>query len=86
MIVTRLAIGFGVAVFGGICWAAIAGSRQAAEIVITVGALVVLVGGGNWLGGRRSRPMPTSNPGGGPPGEGPASRRVGGTEEPGNGR
>lgn len=56
MIVTKLAIGVGVVLVGVLCWLAIAGVAIAAELVITAVALVVLVGGGNWLGGRRSPP------------------------------
>ncbi len=52
MIVTRLAIGCGVVLFGLLCWFAVDGVSFAGELVITVGALVVLVGGGNWLSGR----------------------------------
>ncbi len=54
MIVTRLAIGVGVVLFGGLCWLAIDGVGLAAELLITAVALVVLVGGGNWLAGRGS--------------------------------
>lgn len=51
MIVTRLAIAAGAAVVGLLCWLAVAGVVVATELLITAGALVVLVGGGNWLGG-----------------------------------
>lgn len=52
MIVTKLAIACGVALFGLLCWMALDGVSFAGELVITVGALVILVGGGNWLSGR----------------------------------
>jgi hypothetical protein len=56
VIVTRLAIAVGVALIAGLCWLAVDGVALAAELLITAGALVVLVAGGNWLGGRRSPP------------------------------
>ncbi|HUA95760.1 MAG TPA: hypothetical protein VMB82_09560 [Acidimicrobiales bacterium] len=52
MIVTKIAIVCGVALFGLLCWMAVDGVTFAAEMVITLGALVILVGGGNWLSGR----------------------------------
>lgn|GEM_PF-1848057 len=52
MIVTRLAVALGVVVFGFLCYLAFAGSAPATGLVVTAVALVVLVGGGNWLGGR----------------------------------
>lgn len=54
MIVTKLAIVVGVLLVALLCWLAVAGVAIATELVITVGALVVLVGGGNWLSGRSS--------------------------------
>ena len=64
--VTKLAIGLGVAFFGLLCWMAVDGITAAAVTVITLGALVVLVGGGNWIGGRSSPHGPRSA-GSGPP-------------------
>lgn len=54
MIVTKLAIVVGILLFALLCWLAVDGMAIATELVITVGALVVLVGGGNWLSGRSS--------------------------------
>ncbi|HEX4082829.1 MAG TPA: hypothetical protein VHX40_07685 [Acidimicrobiales bacterium] len=54
MSVTKLVIGLGVVFFGLLCWMAVDGITAAAVTVITLGALVVLVGGGNWIGGRSS--------------------------------
>lgn len=58
MIVTKLAIACGAVLFGLLCWMAVDGVPVAAELVITLGALVVLVGGGNWLSGRSSPRRP----------------------------
>ncbi len=66
MSVTKLAIGLGVAFFGLLCWMAVDGITAAAVTVITLGALVVLVGGGNWIGGRSS-PHARRPAGSGPP-------------------
>jgi hypothetical protein len=54
VIVTKLAVAAGILLFALLCWLAVDGMAIAAELVITVGALVVLVGGGNWLSGRSS--------------------------------
>jgi hypothetical protein len=56
VIVSKLALGACVVLFGGLCWLAVAGVAVAAELLITALALLVLVGGGNWLAGRRSPP------------------------------
>ena len=80
MIVSKLAIAAGVVVLGVLCWLAATGLTPVAVILVTGGALVVLVGGGNWLSGRtvpRSAPptpptptpptpTPPTPPGGGP--------------------
>lgn len=58
MIVSRLAIACGVVLLGLLCWMAVEGVSVAAELVITAGALVVLVGGGNWLSGRSAPRRP----------------------------
>jgi hypothetical protein len=64
--VTKVVVGLGVAFFGLLCWMAVDGITAAAVTVITLGALVVLVGGGNWIGGRSSPHGPRSA-GSGPP-------------------
>ena len=66
MSVTKLVIALGVIFFGLLCWMAVDGITAAAVTVITLGALVVLVGGGNWIGGRSSPHGPRSA-GSGPP-------------------
>jgi hypothetical protein len=52
MSVTRLAVACGVLAFAGLCYLAALGSRPATEVLVTGIALVVLVGGGNWINGR----------------------------------
>jgi hypothetical protein len=64
--VTKLVIALGVIFFGLLCWMAVDGITAAAVTVITLGALVVLVGGGNWIGGRSS-PHGPRPAGSGPP-------------------
>ncbi len=62
MTVTRLAVVLGVLLVAGVCWLAADGMAFAYELLVSLAALVVLVAGGNWLGGRRSspeRPDPT---------------------------
>lgn len=56
MIVTKLVIGLGVVLVGILCWLAVDGVAVAFEALVTGVALVILVGGGNWLGGRSSPP------------------------------
>jgi hypothetical protein len=73
VIVTRLAVAVCVLVFGFLCYLAVRGSAAATGLVVTVAALVVLVGGGNWLGGR-------TTPHGAPPG--PRSSRFYGVDLP----
>jgi len=60
MIVTKLAIGLGVVLVGVLCWLAVDGVAVAFEALVTGVALVVLVGGGNWLRDRSS-PRRTSD-------------------------
>lgn len=43
MIVTRITLGFGVMVFGFVCWLAVNGVGWAVEMVITVLAVVALI-------------------------------------------
>lgn len=52
MIVTKIAIAVGLVVLGIACWMAVIGIGAAAEGLLTVFALVVLVAGGNLLAGR----------------------------------
>lgn len=54
MIVTKIALGAGVAVLGLVIWLAVIGVPAAGEGLITLVALVLLVAGGNALGGRSS--------------------------------
>jgi hypothetical protein len=66
VIVTKIAVILGVALLGVACWMAVIGVRAASEGLLTVFALVVLVGGGNYLSGRsgtpRRRPAEGSSP------------------------
>ncbi len=73
MTVTRLALAFGVLVLAFLCYLVAIGSAAATGLLITAMALVVLIGGGNWISGR-------STPRGAPPG--PASSRFYGVELP----
>lgn len=56
MTFTRIALAGGVVLLGVLCWLAAIGFTAATEILVTVFALFVLVGGGNWLSGRSGRP------------------------------
>jgi hypothetical protein len=61
MIATKIAIALGVVLLGVACWMAVIGVSAASEGLLTVFALVVLVGGGNYLAGRSApsrRPVP----------------------------
>jgi hypothetical protein len=58
MIGTKVAIGGGIAVLGVLCWLAAAGVTVLVPLLVTAAALVVMVGGGNWLGGRTSHRPP----------------------------
>jgi len=49
---TKIALVVGVAVVGFLCYLAAVGSSAAAALVITGVALVVFIGGGNWISGR----------------------------------
>jgi hypothetical protein len=55
---TKVAIGGGLVVLGLLCWLAAAGVTVLTPFLITGAALVVMVGGGNWLGGRTSHRAP----------------------------
>lgn len=52
MTFTKIAVACAVALFALVCYLAVAGFGAAREGVISLVALVVLVGGGNWLSGR----------------------------------
>lgn len=61
MIATKIAIALGVVLLGVACWMAAIGVSAATEGLLTVFALLVLVGGGNYLAGRSApsrRPLP----------------------------
>ena len=47
MIVTRITLGFGVVVFGFVCWLAVSGVGWAIEMVITILAVVALIAMGS---------------------------------------
>jgi len=49
---TKIAVTFGVLLLGFLVWLAVAGMRPVGEGLVTVFALVLLVGGGNWIAGR----------------------------------
>jgi hypothetical protein len=63
MIFTKLAIALGIVGAGLLFWMAVSGVAVATELLVSAIAIVVLVGGGNWLSGRRGGP-----PVGPPPG------------------
>ncbi len=65
MTATRVAVYLGVAVFALLCALAAVGVPAALIVVVTVGALVLLIAGGNLLSGR------PPGRGGAPPGEAP---------------
>lgn len=52
MIFTKVAVAGGIVLLGFLCWLAAVGVSAVREVLISVFALVVLVGGGNWLSGR----------------------------------
>jgi hypothetical protein len=54
VIFTKVAVVAGIALLGFCCWLAAVGVGVMREGLISLGALVVLVGGGNWLSGRRT--------------------------------
>ncbi len=75
MIATKIAIAMGVMLLGVACWMAVIGVRAVSEGLLTLFALVVLVGGGNYLAGRsgaRRGPAPVRVPG--PPVPGPPAK------------
>jgi len=93
MIVTRLALVVGLLFLGLLCYLAVVGSAAARGLLITGVALVVLVGGGNWLSGRRSGSAyggagraGDATPGGAPAPPGPTNESVGAGESPHPGR
>lgn len=55
MIFTKIALALGVLVLGFMVWLALVGVHAAGEALVTLIALVVLVGGGNLISGRRPR-------------------------------
>jgi hypothetical protein len=55
VIVTKLALGFGVLLCVLLVWMALSGVAIATELLVSAIAIVVLVGGGNWLAGRGGR-------------------------------
>jgi hypothetical protein len=61
MTVTKLVGGFAIVVVGLLCWLAAAGNPALAAVLVTGAALVVLVGGGNWLSGRSHGSAATPN-------------------------
>lgn len=52
MIFTRIAILAGLVLVGGMCWLAFSGFSPVYPILVTGVALLLLVGGGNLIGGR----------------------------------
>lgn len=54
MTFTKIAVGFGLALLGFLCWMAVIGVDAVREGLISVFALAVLVAGGNLLAGRSS--------------------------------
>ena len=81
MTFTKIAVAGGVVLLGFACFLAAAGFGVAREGVISLVALVVLVGGGNLLSGRGGpygrRSLPTTGPS---PGE-PDARGTGGASD-----
>jgi hypothetical protein len=63
MIVTKMAVVAGVVVLGLLCWLAAAGVTVLVPLLVTGAALVIMVGGGNWLGGRTSSAGPVGRSG-----------------------
>jgi hypothetical protein len=56
--VTRLTAGGGVVVLGVLCWLAATGFTALTAVLVTGAALVVMIGGGNWLSGRTTPERP----------------------------
>jgi hypothetical protein len=52
VIVTRMAMGAGVVVLGVLIWLAVIGNAAITALLVTVALLLVLIAGGNWLGGK----------------------------------
>ena len=70
MIFTKLAIVLGIVGAGLLFWMAVSGVAVATELLVSAIAIVVLIGGGNWLAGRRSGPPPGRDEVPGGPGTG----------------
>jgi len=71
VIFTRIAWVIGLALFATLCWMAIDGFAPAVPLLVTTVAIVLLIVGGNVIGGR-------STPGG------PGRARSGGADDPGS--
>jgi len=52
MTVTRLTMGAGVVVLGVLVWLAVIGNAAITAFLVTVAAMLVLIGGGNWMRGK----------------------------------
>lgn len=68
----RIGVIGGIVLLGVMSWLAAAGVTALAEILITAVVLVVLIGGGNLLSGRRPVPAPRDASPPGPSGSRPA--------------
>jgi nitrate/nitrite transporter NarK len=89
VIATKIAVVLGVVLLGVACWMAVIGVRAAAEGLLTVFALVLLVAGGNYMAGRTtatrrgpaaSQGAAAARPSGAPSAPDPPERAA--TEEP----
>ena len=74
MVFTKIALALGVLLLGFFVWIALVGMNAVGEGLVTLVALVVLIGGGNMLSGRGGRrrhagtePRPISAPTPAPP-------------------
>ncbi len=67
MTVTKVTAGFAVVLLGFLCWMAAAGFTALTALLVSGAVLVVLVAGGNWIGGRSTpRTRAVHAPEGGP--------------------